>query len=66
LATWLGLERLVIGRRGALATELRAQLPDARRARRRGGGAESSSMAGAGRTPVPIAEREDVSAESAH
>jgi uncharacterized protein YcaQ len=27
LATWLGLERLVIGRRGALASELRAQLP---------------------------------------
>jgi uncharacterized protein YcaQ len=27
LASWLGLERLVIGRRGALAAELRAQLP---------------------------------------
>jgi uncharacterized protein len=65
LATWLGLERLVIGRRGALAAELRAQLPDARRSRRRGA-AQSSSMAGAGRTAVSIEETEDLSAESAH
>jgi uncharacterized protein len=31
LASWLGLERLVIGRRGALAAELRAQSPRPRR-----------------------------------
>jgi uncharacterized protein len=64
LATWLGLERLVIGRRGALATELRAQLPTGRRASRAASeGANGIAIGEA--TPVPVAEAAAASAESA-